>query len=599
MVNLARQITMHTDTFLNRFRIVLVVLSLCAGIIVYKLVSFQIDPPIPLDPPISIVLHPPRGNIYDRNGRALAINTVYYKLGINYDRVQYRDHDDDGEINIAERQSALESVALKLARALDQPYENIVRKVTEDTNESGQLLKHKTLVSFVSSDSVEELYSIMEDDYYYELSCLSLDPVLLRNYPNGSLAAHVLGLVHYNQIGYYGVEDYYNGLLSGDTIKGRQPVVPFDVEMELQSDVGADIYLTLDREVQFAAEEVLASSIAKYAASAGTIIVSEPRTGEILAMASLPNFDPNDVDALLHNPPYTWHNPAVSDQFEPGSVFKILTMAAALQSGMFTPNSTYIDNGHFEYGGILINNWDGRAWGLQDMTGLLSHSLNVGAATLSTTLGPQQFYDYVSAFGIGRLTNIDAAGEERGHLRRPGDSDWHDSDLATNSFGQGVATTSLQMITAVSAIANGGAIMHPHLLREVHDGDAVYNSQPQIMSRPVSREVAQTLSDMLANSLAEETKLALVDGYSLVGKTGTASIPMPYGYDPDRTIASFIGWGPAEDPRFIVFVKLDAPTPEWGSLTAAPTFSDLVKRLVVLMDIPPDAIRRELASSVG
>lgn len=590
---------MSSASFLSRFRILLLGLSVCAGVIMYKLASFQFDESLKLiavEPSKVEVLRPPRGNIYDRHGQVLAMNTVYYELGIDYDRVRYRDYNDDDVIDDQERQSALESVALKLARELGQPYEQVAHLVTEATNPSGEPLKHKIIISFVHSDMREVLQASIDDEYDLELRCLSLSPVLLRTYPNGSLAAHVLGLVHYNQIGYYGVEDYYNDILSGDTIKAVQPVVPFDVEMELQADLGADIYLTLDREVQFATEQVLANSLTEYSASAGTIIVANPNTGEILAMASMPNFDPNDVDALLNKPPYTWHNPAVSDQFEPGSVFKVLTMAAALQSGMFVPQSTYLDTGHFEYGGILINNWDGRAWGLQDMTGLLSHSLNVGAATLSTTLGPQQYYDYVSAFGIGRLTNVDAAGEEPGHLKRPGDPDWHDADLATNSFGQGVATTSLQMITSISAIANGGAIMHPHLLLEVHDGDAIYSSQPQIMGRPVSAEVAKTLADMLAESLAQETKLALVDGYSLIGKTGTAQIPMPYGYDPERTIASFVGWGPADDPQFIVFVKLDAPTPIWGSMTAAPTFADLVRRLVVLMDIPPDNMRRLAAN---
>ena len=591
----------NSDPFLSRFRLLLLVLAACAGVIAYRLIFFHFDEEIETIaiPPInSTTLHPPRGNIYDRNGRVLAMNTVYYRLGLDYDRVLYRDHNDDGEIDDRERQSALESVALKLARALEQPYEHVAHKVTEATNASGNLLKHKTISSFVPADMSEHLQTLIDDDYDHEMRCLSLEPVLLRTYPNGSLAAHVLGLVHYNQIGYYGVEDYHNDILSGETIQGAQSVVPFDVEMELQADVGADIYLTLDREIQFAAEQVLSNSLSEYAASAGTIIVGDPGTGEILAMASLPSFDPNDVDALMEKPPYTWHNPAVSDQFEPGSVFKVLTMAAALQSGKFVPQSTYLDTGHLEYGGISINNWDGRAWGVQDMTGLLSHSLNVGAATLSITLGPQQFYDHVSAFGIGQLTNVDVAGEEPGHLKRPGDPDWHDADLATNAFGQGVATTSLQMMTSISAIANGGAIMHPHILREVHDGDAVSFTQPQIMSRPVSGEVALTLAEMLADSLAKETKLAVVDGYRLVGKTGTAQIPMPYGYDPKRTIASFVGWGPADDPRFIIFVKLDAPTPEWGSLTAAPTFADLVRRLVILMDIPPDNIRRQLAANI-
>ena len=450
----------------------------------------------------------------------------------------------------------------------------------------------------LSRDVRQHLWALLSGKYGQRLHCITVRPVLLRTYPNGSLAGHVLGLVLYNQTGYYGVEGYYDDILGGDTVRTFKSIIPLDVGTELQTETNADVYLTIDREVQFLAEQVLSDSIVEFEAGSGMLLVADPGSGEILAIAASPGFDPNDITAVISDTENVGRNPAVSEQFEPGSVFKVLTMAAALESDVFSRYSTYYDTGKLEYGGIVIQNWDYKAHELQDMTGLLARSLNVGAATLSTTLGPKRYYDLLTAFGIGRLTHVDIAGEETGHLKRPGDPDWHDADLATNAFGQGVAVTGLQLVTAVSAVANGGVIMQPHLLREIRDGDMVYTVQPQVLGRPISAEVARTLTEMLATSLESESSLALVEGYRLAGKTGTAQIPMPYGYDPDRTMASFIGWGPLEDPQFIVYVKLDAPMlSPWGSTTAAPTFSRMVQRLVIHMEIPPEEIRHRLAAN--
>jgi cell division protein FtsI/penicillin-binding protein 2 len=285
----------------------------------------------------------------------------------------------------------------------------------------------------------------------------------------------------------------------------------------------------------------------------------------------------------------------VSAQFEPGSGFKIVTMASALQSGVVTPESKYVDTGYIEVGGVMIRNWNRAAWGPQDMTGVLQHSLNVGSAMLAVKMGPQKYYNYLSAFGIGQPTNIDLSGEATGRVKRPGDRDWYESDLGTNAFGQGVATTPIQLLVAASAVANQGAMMQPHLLEKVVDGNSVHSTRPQVLGRPISPDVASMLSNMLQTSVERETASVLVKGYKIAGKTGTAQIPIPGGYDKEKTIATFIGWGPVDDPQFIVLVKLDKPrTSIWGSETAAPTFGELARRLVVLMKIPPDNVRRSL-----
>jgi len=608
------------------------------------------------------MVRPPRGRIFDRNGELLATNAVFYEVGIDYDSVVYSDENDDGDIDDFDRRIVLKNIAMELSNLVEMSYESLQKLVLDDMSVDGTKLSYKKLKAYlepelrpdlrrqmqqlldgnhgpnITPEFADQLGAILNGDYDervepileiqlqrlmeaygqdlnlelrqhiwallsgkygHTLRSITVRPVLLRTYPNGPLAGHILGLVLYNQTGYYGVEGYYDDILGGDTERVFVSIIPLDVGTELQTDANADVYLTIDREIQFLAEQVLSESIQEYEAESGMMLVGDPVTGDILAIASVPGFDPNDIEAVVTDTENVGRNPAVSEQFEPGSVFKVITMAAALESGVFSRYSSYYDTGTFEYGGIVVKNWDFKAHEGQDMTGLLARSLNVGAATLSTTLGPKQYYDYLQAFGIGRLTHVDIQGEETGSLRRPGDPNWHDADLATNSFGQGLAVTGLQMLTAVSAVANDGVIMQPHLLQEIRDGDMIYTAKPKILGNPISREVANTLTDMLTDSLQTETShsKALVDGYRLAGKTGTAQIPMPYGYDPERTMASFIGWGPVDQPRFIIYVKLDAPmTSPWGSSTAAPTFAKMVQRLVIHMEIPPDGIRQRLVS---
>jgi cell division protein FtsI/penicillin-binding protein 2 len=290
-------------------------------------------------------------------------------------------------------------------------------------------------------------------------------------------------------------------------------------------------------------------------------------------------------------------SPAASGQYEPGSTFKVLVMAGALDAGVVQPDDVYIDTGQIEIGGNVIRNWDGNAWGPQTMIGCMQHSLNVCLAYVgSEKLGAGLLYGYLNAFGVGQLTGIDLAGEVQGSLRTPRNSDWTESDLGTNSFGQGVSVTPVQLLAAVGAVANKGVMVQPHLVREVVGPQGVYWPKPTVLGKPIKPETADVLQDMLAQSLEDETSNASVPGYRLAGKTGTAQVPGEHGYDPNWTIASFIGWGPIPDPQFVVYVRIDKPqNSPWGSVVAAPVFQDVVKRLVVMMNIPPDPVRMELA----
>jgi cell division protein FtsI/penicillin-binding protein 2 len=515
---------------------------------------------------------PSRGLIYDRDGELMATNDVEYELGLSPPYV----------VNRAD-------VIDTLSELLDMSPSEIERAVRSDA----LYVLIKRPVSAEIGNEIKRRRAAGEAS----LNGVSLVPIPRRNYPSGPLAGQLLGFVAYNyqgqQVGYFGVEGFYNELLAGRPVRGFEHLVPFDVQPNPKPDQGTDIYLTVDRDVQYLVEVVMADAIARYGARGGTIIVMQPRTGEILGMSSWPTYDPNNY---VQFPPTNPANPAVSGQIEPGSTFKVLTMAAAMDAGLVTANTPFMDNGYIEVGGAVIRNWNYGGWGPVDMQRCMQYSLNVCLAAVATWVGPNTFYNYMSAFGVGHLTGVDLAAETAGRLKRPGDPDWYDSDLATNSFGQGVAVSPLQLITAVSAIANGGTMMQPHVLRQVAHTGRVHVTQNQVLGRPIRPETAAALTQMLVDSLeAGEGSQALVPGYRIAGKTGTAQIPMPGGYHPRDTIGSFIGWGPVDNPQFIVLVVLDRPTTsQWGSETAAPVFKQLVERLVVLLEIPPDDVRREL-----
>ena len=281
--------------------------------------------------------------------------------------------------------------------------------------------------------------------------------------------------------------------------------------------------------------------------------------------------------------------------YEPGSVYKVFTMSSALDSGKVTPDTVFVDTGVIEVGGTYIYNWNSGAWGPQDMRGCMAHSLNVCLAWVATQMGPSLFYEYMAKFGIGHLTGVDLANEVPGRLKMPGDSDWYAADLGTNAFGQGVAVTPVQIASAITALANGGKIVAPHAVRSIVNEGYQHDIEQRVVSQPISPETAETITEMLARSLETESSDALVDGYRLAGKTGTAEIPTPFGYTSNVTNASFVGWGPVDDPQFLIYVWLEKPlSSPWGSVVAAPVFKEAVEELVVLIDLPPDDVRRQL-----
>ena len=524
--------------------------------------------------------YPERGEIYDRNGHLLAGNRTVFEVGVSLSEMSDPD-----------------AMAYILGTYLGLTYEEVHNKLIN----SPDGWEYVVVQDYVGADTVTSLQEFMqqlEDAEDSRLSGLGFKPHFQRSYPETALASNVLGFVTRDGRGYFGIEEKYNDLLAGNPVQVWVPRDP-NKAMEIpRVPNGTTLVLTLNRDLQANVESILDESLSKYGAENGTVIVMDPRNGEILAMAATPRMNLNDYGnyfSLYDNG--SQYNRSIGMAYEPGSVIKVLTMAAALDAGTVRPDTSFIDTGSIDVGGITIQNWNRDAWGQQDMIGCLQHSLNVCMAWISSQMGTQSFYEYMERFGFGHPTGIDLAGEAMGRLKVPGDTDWYPVDLGTNAFGQGVTVTPLQMLMAVSAVANDGKMVTPHVLYSMLRDGHQYNVPSQYAGSPISAETARTLSEMLAISLEEESSSALLPGYRLAGKTGTAQIPTDFGYDAFHTNVSFIGWGPMDDPQFMVYVWLQKPTASiWSSETAAPVFSQVAEQTVILLNIPPDNVRSQLAT---
>lgn len=589
---------------LTRVNFVTLFFLLFSGLIILQLVRFQVSPTYQKVSKLADeqytyqkeLVYPQRGNIYDRYGRLLAGNEEVYEVGVLLQFVMNP-----------------QAIADTLKNLPDVNYDQLLASVFLPYKEGKS--EYAVLANFVSA-SVIEILGEIKRDYELEnpngqdpdkpsLRGLVWYPQYKRSYPENLLASNVIGIYYFKQLqaaaGHYGVEEYYNQILAGAPEKVVMPLDPYLIKDVPELPAGSSIILTIDREIQAMVENKLEEAIKTSEAETGTIIIIDPRTGEILAMASQPRLNPNMYwiyEEELNQESTFPYNRAVSASYEPGSVFKPITMAAAIDSGKVKPDDVFNDPGVFRYGGVIIYNWDRRAYGEQSMTECLQHSLNVCLSWVSTQVGAEDFYRYLQAFGFGRRTNIDLGNESSYPLYTPSDiGKWWDSNLVTNSFGQGISVTPIQITSALTALANDGKIMKPHVLKAILDDGQQTEVEPQVLSVPISAETANTLTEMLANSLEKEASRSLVNGYRIAGKTGTGEIPTDSGYSSDQTNASFAGWGPVDDPRFLVYVWLEKPkSSPWGSVVAAPLFRDIVQELVILIDLPPDTVRLNLVA---
>jgi len=416
-----------------------------------------------------------------------------------------------------------------------------------------------------------------------------------RFYPYDDLASHVIGFTNQDGQGQYGIEEYHNSLLEGKEglrTTARNPASYLFLALEDTTlETGSDIVLTLDYNIQLEAEQQLAQATENLGIEEGTIIVLEIETGRILALANTPGFNSNEY--FLQDDLAVFQNPATQKLFEPGSVFKALTMAFAIDAGKVSPDTSYQDQGIVKIGGHTIYNYDERVWGWRTMSEVLQFSINTGAVFAEQQLGHDRFLDYIKKFGIFKPTEISLAGEIYSENREF--QKGYEINFATASFGQGIEMTPLQFMRAFSTLANKGTPVEPFLVERIVDSKGLlHKPERKTPKRVISPSTASTLTAMLV-SVTEEGfgKAARIPGYFVAGKTGTAQISFSAlgisksGYS-DETIQSFIGYTPAFNPKFLVLVKLNNPATRTAEYSAIPIFRDFTKYIIDYYQIPPD-----------
>ncbi len=476
-----------------------------------------------------------------------------------------------GAINFIDKQGNRTAVATNR----EFPVIFAVPKEIADVDEAANLLSP---VLKVSVDKLVALFS-KKDTTYVELTSkadsvlvsavdglnikgIYVDSKHFRFYPYGSLAANMLGYVGPNDKngateGQYGLEAQYENLLRGKSLN-----------------------LTIDINIQSQAEKILKNLIDQYSAAGGSVIVEDPRSGKILAMGSYPNFDPNEYSK---SPVKNFINSVTQSVYEPGSVFKVITMAAGLDSGKITPETTFYDNGSLTLNGKTIRNWDLKAHGLVTMTNVIEESLNTGAAFAQRKTGDDSFYNYLVNFGLDKATGVGLPGEVTGKLKNLVNKP-REIDFASASFGQGVSVTSMQLVQAIATIANGGTLMKPFLIE---------GTPTEPVRRVISEAAAKQVTAMMVSAV-DKAKIAQIPGYEIAGKTGTAQMPdlKKGGYSNDY-VHSYVGFGPATDPRFVILMRIDKPKgATLAGMTVVPAFRELAQFVINYYNLPADNVNQ-------
>lgn len=453
----------------------------------------------------------------------------------------------------------------------------------------------------------EDMYEVIKhklsDEEESKITSLKLKGIYLadesfRYYPAGELASHVLGFVGWrgNEFGgRYGLESYIEDRLRGhegnifhsQDNSGRW-ITLMDKEIDYAQD-GDSFVLTINHIIQYETEKILQSAIEKFKADRGTIIVMETSTGKILALASYPNFNPNDYAAV--DDMQVFRNIAVSDAYEPGSIFKTMTLAAAVDGGKVNPSTTFQDTGQVKEAGYTMKNSDLKSYGTQTMTQVLEKSLNTGAIFAEKALGNKNFFDYMKRFGFGELTGVDLFGEASGNINNLKNLK-SNIQFFTASFGQGITATPMQLISAYNAIGNSGIMMKPQVIDKIiHSDGREEEVKPEEVRRVISSNSAYQVANMLESVVINgHGKRAGVPGFRVGGKTGTAQVAnlKSKGYEEGKTIGSFAGFAPIDNPQYTILVRMDDPKEvQWAESSAAPTFGELMKFLLEYGNVEP------------
>lgn len=454
--------------------------------------------------------------------------------------------------------------------------------------------KSDDLYEPIDHDVPEELVGKIRE---LKLVGVDFSPEQGRHYADSIYWSHLTGFVGFTRGdkkgGQYGIEQQFNVELSGKpgslraerTASGQ--IIGIGERLLQPAEDGVNVVLTIERSVQYKACSELASAVETYAATAGELVIMDPKTGKILAMCNVPTFDANaysDIEDIA-----VLNNRAISESYEPGSVFKALTVAAALEEGAVAPDTVFQDPGVEVIAGYTIRNYDDRNYGTQTMTGCLENSVNTCMIHTMRTIGAKKFYDYLVRFGFNKPTGVDLPGESAGSLGEL--QSGKEIFGATASFGQGVTTTALQLASAYAAIANGGKLMKPQVVDAYeYPNGFVRHVEPEVVGQPISSRTSKTLSAMLASVVENgHARRAAIPGYYVAGKTGTAQIAAEGGYDPNKTNHTFAGFFPVSDPQLVVVLHLEKPTAgRDAAVTAAPAFAKIAKFLAGYYRIPED-----------
>jgi cell division protein FtsI/penicillin-binding protein 2 len=516
----------------------------------------------------------PRGAIFDRSGNLLAISNRAFIV-----RADARVITDTAAVSVA------------LAPALGRPVEQVrmqLDAIVVDGNSVTPTLS--TIVAFNLPPSVTE--QLTRTLSQMGRGGLLIDETWGRTYPQGIVAGPTLGFVSLQPTGYSGIEGFYNSELSAETGE-RKERSRMDMMVVTPTASGSDVVLTLDLTLQAFVENRLAQAIQDTGAPSGTVIVMETKTGAILASASYPAYDPNRALEMAGEGQIgLLKDRAVSELYEPGSVIKIATMAIALENGQITTSTLMTDTGRLIVDGKRIYNSDRSRHGIVDMEDILAKSLNVPTAQIALDMGADKFYDRFRLFGFGNRTGIDLGDEASGVLRTPSDVAWSRTDLATNSYGQGMSSTPYQVINSLNVIANDGVLMQPYIVKEWREPNGrVITRQPVPKGRVISPATARELRKVMAIATRRGTPKAQIKGYTVAGKTGTADW-YSQGIKQDTTIVTYVGFVPAEDPKITVLVKLDQPaSSRWAAETTVPIFHDVAERACQIMGVPPNVLK--------
>lgn len=524
----------------------------------------------------SKVTSAPRGNIKAADGSFWAVRTPAWLLYAN-----------GTEIEISRRE-----IANKLADILVTDREDPKSLLDEAIrienvlNKKGSYIPLKQKASTEVKNNIEAL----------KISGIEFDPQEIRYYPEASSSAQILGFVGKDEdgadIGYFGLEGYYNLPLSGKSgYLGREkdahgaPIL-INGTQKVSAVSGVDLITTIDKRIQILAEEKLKEGVEKYGAKGGSVTIMNPNTGAVLAMASLPSYDPGKY--WEYGDSY-FKNPVISNSFEPGSIFKVVVMAAGLDTKVIKPDTECdICGAPLKLDKYFIKTWNNEYTENINMTDVLVHSDNVGMSYIGQKLGADNLYDYLDKFGFGKPTGIDLQGESAPKLREKGT--WNVVDLATTSFGQGIAVTGIEMIRAVSVIANGGYLITPKVVDKIEGDGWQEQTKTDAPQRIISEESARGTTRMMVEAVDRgEAQWVKIPGFSVAGKTGTAQIPVAGHYDATNTNHSFVGFAPANKAKFIMLVTLQSPqTSPWAAETAAPLWFTIGRDLFPYLGIQPD-----------